>query len=116
MSTQPENRLDDPEPMKTETKIPEEVASKLSEGQIVAYTLPNTWPTSARGQVRPAIVVFCYRSASSTPMGTVNLVVFLNGPLDTGDMAGPKTRAHSFEAGVKRAEKSAGEPGRWHSL
>ncbi|KKL96266.1 hypothetical protein LCGC14_1846220 [marine sediment metagenome] len=115
-AAKPENRPDDPEPRETETKVNAKEVSALSEGQIVAFTLPKTWPTNSRGQVRPAIVVFCYRNAAGHPTGTVNLVVFLNGPADTGDMAGPKTRTVSFENGVKRAEKGGGEPGRWYAL
>lgn len=110
----PVNRLDDPEPLKVETKVGQ--LMELHEGQVVAFTLPRTWPTAAKGQVRPAMVVFCFRSSSGRPTGTCNLVVFLNGPADTGDMPGPKTRSVAFEAGVKRAEVKEGEPGRWHDF
>jgi hypothetical protein len=112
----PHNRLDDPEPMERESKVPQERLRDLRVGRIVGFTLPNTWPSMSRGQVRPAAVVFCYRDAGGKPTGTVNLVVFLNGSADTNDMAGPRTRCTGFEAGVKHAAGREGEPGRWHWL
>jgi hypothetical protein len=78
--------------------------SALTEGRIVKYMTPNSWRANSRNQPRAALVVFCYRDALGEPTGTVNLCVFLNGPADTGDMIGPKTRCTEFISGVKFGE------------
>lgn len=83
----------------------------LQEGRIVHYQTTPYWRPNARGQVRAALVLFCYRDAEGKPTGTCNLCIFLNGPMDTGDMGGAKTRCTQFEPGVKFSE--AGEPGCW---
>src|SRR5258706_5724199 len=81
---------------------------QLQEGSLVHYLTPNDWLPNARKQIRAALVVFCYRDAQGAPTGTVNLCIFLNGPQDTGDMLGPKTRCLQFEPGVKFSAEPAG--------
>lgn len=85
--------------------------ASLKEGDVVHYITPNDWAVNSRGQRRAALVAFVYRSASGVPTGLCNLILFLNGPADTGDMGGPRTRCISFEAGVKFSE--SGEQGCW---
>src|SRR5260221_9811642 len=87
----------------------------LREGSLVHYLTPNDWLPNARKQVRAALVVFCYRDAQGAPTGTVNLCIFLNGPQDTGDMLGPKTRCLQFEPGVKFSAEPAGGCWSWPS-
>lgn len=88
-------------------------SERLMEGRIVHYLTPNTWRPNARGQVRAALVLFCYRDAEGKPTGTCNLCIFLNGPMDTGDMGGAKTRCTQFEPGVKFGGAGEPEPGTW---
>jgi len=83
----------------------------LSEGAMVHYVTPNSWRVNSRNQRRAGLVAFCYRDAQGRPTGLVNLTLFLNGPADTGDMGGPRTRCLQFEAGVKFSAE--GEQGCW---
>ena len=83
----------------------------LQEGRVVHYLTPNDWRPNARGQVRAGLIVFCYRDTHGKPTGTVNLALFLNGPVDTGDMGGAKTRCLEFLPGVKFSEEA--EAGCW---
>lgn len=85
----------------------------LREGTIVHYKTTPYWRPNARGQVRAALVLFCYRDVEGKPTGTVNLCIFLNGPMDTGDMGGAKTRCTQFEPGVKFGGAGEPEPGTW---
>jgi hypothetical protein len=85
----------------------------LQEGRVVHYLTPNDWRPNARGQVRAGLIVFCYRDALGKPTGTVNLALFLNGPVDTGDMGGAKTRCLEFLPGVKFSDGKDKEPGTW---